>query len=356
MEVITKVLRLYDYESAEEIEFSHNFTNLYIYGRFKKTHRHNSSMTNLFSILSNNTTNIYNLNISGQNYDKLAIELPHNLQSFNCSGNKLQYLPNLPSTLLILECQKNSLVFMVPLPPQLVEFNCGNNNLIELPELSSTLLLLKCEKNKLIELPDRLPPRLKELICFKNKLVKLPDELPLELEILECGANDIHLCPVIPKSIKILCINSTLITELHLSLELLQLVCINCNNTSITDLGVIPPNLRELHCNNTLIIGLPDELPESLKILNCNSSTSVLSLFPNMYNIARLDSININLNVGIHPDNEELMEMVYNFIITINDMNSVKVIINNKEYNTHSFSIETLLVSNAIYYDYDVLK
>ena len=47
---------------------------------------------------------------------------------------------------------------------------CSNNNLTELPELPQSIVILDCENNKLTSLPKELPKSLKKLHCQYNKL------------------------------------------------------------------------------------------------------------------------------------------------------------------------------------------
>jgi len=89
--------------------------------------------------------------------------------TFDCYYNKLIELPELPSTIKVL--------------------NCSYNNLTELPELPQTIEILHCSDNKLTKLP-KLPPNIKELYCSKNNLTELP-ELPPTLERLYCYNNNL---------------------------------------------------------------------------------------------------------------------------------------------------------------------
>ena len=140
----------------------------------------------------------------------------HFMLSINCSNNKLRSLPDLPSSLEILECSCNQLIQLPKLPRNLCTLTCYNNELLELPELPSFLITLECDDNQLIKLPalpdrleilqcdgnhltelPKLPPELKELTCYRNKLIKLP-ELPASLIDLECDGNKLIELPILP--------------------------------------------------------------------------------------------------------------------------------------------------------------
>ena len=67
---------------------------------------------------------------------------------------------------------------------------CGFNKLIELPELPQSLIKINCYDNNLTKLPE-LPQLLKNLWCNYNELTELP-QLPQSLEILWCNDNPIQ--------------------------------------------------------------------------------------------------------------------------------------------------------------------
>jgi Leucine-rich repeat (LRR) protein len=86
----------------------------------------------------------------------------------------LTELPQLPSTLRVLDCMGNHLTELPQLgsegtPSTLVKLYCGGNQLTELPQLPSTLECLDCYGNQLTSLPQ-LPPTLRHLRCRDNPI------------------------------------------------------------------------------------------------------------------------------------------------------------------------------------------
>jgi len=90
-----------------------------------------------------------------------------NLESLNCSYNKLTHLPPLNNELTELMCYKNQLTELPPLNNKLKYLCCDTNKLTELPPLNNELKLLDCKDNQLTELPP-LNNKLKYLCCYDN--------------------------------------------------------------------------------------------------------------------------------------------------------------------------------------------
>ena len=65
------------------------------------------------------------------------------------SGKKLEYLPELPDTLLTLYCNNCGLKELPNLPEGLRHLKCSNNNLSSLPELPKSIVELRCYGNNL---------------------------------------------------------------------------------------------------------------------------------------------------------------------------------------------------------------
>ena len=130
-----------------------------------------------------------------------------------CSTNRLISLPELPSTLLFLDCSINCLTYLPDqgqgLPPNLKKLNCSYNQLTVLcttdQGLPSTLEELFCYSNQLTSLP-KLPSTLKGLYCSNNQLTSLP-KLPFSLRILFCANNHFFYPLDLPYYLKILHVN-----------------------------------------------------------------------------------------------------------------------------------------------------
>jgi len=114
-----------------------------------------------------------------------------NLKKFYCNNCALTELPELPDSLIYLDCSYNNLKKLPVLPNSLIYLNCSCNNLIELPNLPNSLTHLNCNNNNLRELP-KLPNSLISLICYSNNLIELPD-LPNSLTHLYCGHNNLNI-------------------------------------------------------------------------------------------------------------------------------------------------------------------
>ncbi len=101
-------------------------------------------------------------------------ELPINLEYFDCSYNKLTYIPELPQNLTTLICSSNLISGLPNLPKYLGTLICSYNNLKELDGVSSsilpdTLIYLDCSYNQ-IERIYQVPLSLKTLICKGNPI------------------------------------------------------------------------------------------------------------------------------------------------------------------------------------------
>ena len=97
--------------------------------------------------LPDDTTTI---NVSYRNLTYLPpLNRFYNLQSLNCSNNKLKSLPELNNTLQILYCNNNELTSLPKLNNDLHTLICNNNKLTMLPEINDSIYLLYCDNNEL---------------------------------------------------------------------------------------------------------------------------------------------------------------------------------------------------------------
>ena len=100
-------------------------------------------------------------------------ELPDTLVELDCSGNQLTTLPTLPKTLKKLYCHYNQLTILPTLPNYLKYLICSNNQLTTLSTLPDDLKHLSCNNNQLTSLPT-LPDKLRHLDCMDNQLTTIP--------------------------------------------------------------------------------------------------------------------------------------------------------------------------------------
>jgi Leucine-rich repeat (LRR) protein len=122
---------------------------------------------------------VFTLNVSNNNLKEMP-DLPiQNLNSLDCSHNKLTAISTVVENPLFRS--------LSDLYPYLQSLYCDNNNLTSLPRLTPSLDTLECDHNLLTVLP-KLPEGLKVLKCNNNKLKVLP-ELPQNLEEIVCEGN-----------------------------------------------------------------------------------------------------------------------------------------------------------------------
>jgi uncharacterized repeat protein (TIGR01451 family) len=242
---------------------------------------------------------VYVLNVESKLINSLVgIQFFKNLTTINCRLNQLTSLPELPSTVEVLECSNNELTSLPKLSNSLNSLSCSDNLITSLPELPNSLTYLSCSFNLLPILPklpitlkfliignnqltslQELPSGLQDLSCNNNLLTNLP-EIPGDLTTLDCSNNKLTTLPELPKKLYSLSCYANLLTrlpELSSSLQILT-----CNHNLLTSLPELPSGLFVLDCNNNKLKILP-ELPNSLGSLNCNDNPNLfcLPLLPN---------------------------------------------------------------------------
>lgn len=129
------------------------------------------------------------------------------LETLNCSFCDLNELPELPSTLVVLDCSNNNLINLkvpmglqvlicnnnqlcrINMPPKLRVINCNSNFMRQFCEFPSRLEVLDCGANFIKVFPP-LPITLREFYCGNNLIDHMP-ELPDSVEILDCSRNRI---------------------------------------------------------------------------------------------------------------------------------------------------------------------
>ncbi len=121
------------------------------------------------------------------------------LKELNCKNNKLELLPELPTSLQILNCSSNNLIEISETPLAVKYLDCSFNLLKQLPKLSDSIQIIICNDNKLKQLP-KLPLDLINLNCSFNELESLP-VLPPRLSILHCSYNQIYILPILPETL-----------------------------------------------------------------------------------------------------------------------------------------------------------
>jgi hypothetical protein len=295
------------------------------------------------------------LDLSEQNLIQLLPQLMSaGLMELNVGYNNLTFLPNLPSTLILLECHSNQLLFLPNLPYGLESLVCSNNQLTNLPALPNGIKVFHCDDNQLNNLP-KLPDALTEFACQNNQLTALP-KLPINLEFLECQNNQLTALPEIPINLEFLeCQNNQLTALPEIPSSLYRL---NCNTNKLL---VIPPlkmlreldcgnnqlsnipssNLIKLICNNNKLTNFPINFPNTIRYLDCRNN--LLTIIPHLNNVAPLAFADCRENrisgfrrgtrmpIGIHlPSHISLIDIV-DIKIDVNNL-SLNSLIRYKNY------------------------
>lgn len=205
--------------------------------------------------------------------------LPESLTVFDCSGNSIVELPELP-LLEELRCEYNQLKSL-PHYPNLVELRCDSNRISELPKFGKRLQALMCSQNPLYSLPDLSSCPLVMLECSEAGLRSLP-ELPSTLEELYVPLNNIESLPPLPPNLRILHVNCNYLTELP---DIRQLETLSCAGNSLSWLPEIG-DLSVLHSYAN------DNMPEVFHhdgdiypdtISRMNSASRVLDKFRDVF-------------------------------------------------------------------------
>jgi Leucine-rich repeat (LRR) protein len=190
----------------------------------------------------------------------------------------LTHLPQLPNTLEILEINSTGLIALPELPGSLRTLIFRNSTVMsELPDLPHGLITLECTFCKLTSLP-RLPNTL-EVLDINNTMLDALPILPDSLTRLSVSKNKLTALPVLPNLAYLDCDNS-FITELPVLPN--GLLHLSCRNNKITEVPKLPPTLEYLECSENMIRELPHVLPHTLHEIYCSHnhifSLPVLSL------------------------------------------------------------------------------
>jgi uncharacterized repeat protein (TIGR01451 family) len=207
--------------------------------------------------------------------------LPSNLEILDCSGNLLSTIPNLPTTLKYLQCGYNSIPILPLLPLSLQWLDCSGNPIASLPTLPFALLTLvwndistqnilptlpsglvelNTNRNTLDSLPT-LPPTLKTLIATQDSLTYLPP-LPNSLTTLSFDINQLSTMPGLPNGLTTLTFSGNLIGIFNtMPLSVTALDC--SGNASIACLPQLPRYMTYIRYYGTAVNCLPNFLQVS---------------------------------------------------------------------------------------------
>ena len=243
------------------------------------------------NILATNNITTINLdsldltNIDGIQYfdDLLSLDIdaPYMfMYSFGNDTNKLFNLPELPSNLMHLSIQYRQNIVLPELPNSLRSIYIRGCNLTNLPEnLPDSLSVLHCPDNHLTDIPI-LPESLNTFYAWDNNFETIDLSIGLKSVILSrnYSLSDIGNLPPELRQLRLTSCPITSIQTLPNNLRELDLC-----HTNINYLPELPESLEELYIQGTPLINLPN-LPDSLEILSFNTNASNHHFYIEEYN------------------------------------------------------------------------
>jgi hypothetical protein len=148
------------------------------------------------------------------------------------SGLAIDHIPYIPSNATHLFCDFTEITSIPELPPSIIYLNCSNNlHLTKLPILPEKLEILFCKNTNVESLPD-LPQSLLKLNCSNTEIKILPPfNKNKNLTEIYCNESPISLMGDLPPCIKVF----------------------SCANCPIKCLPYLPNSLKELYCYNTML-------------------------------------------------------------------------------------------------------
>lgn len=109
-----------------------------------------------------------------------------NLEYLSFESDVVDTIPELPDSLLELDCMGSLIEMLPPLPPKLTKLSICGTSIRQLPNLPDPLLMLNCSLCDFLEKwPEKLPPFIREIDCSDcSKLEPLPYAAPSSLKKL----------------------------------------------------------------------------------------------------------------------------------------------------------------------------
>ncbi len=206
------------------------------------------------------------LDISHLDLTNLPQNIPTTVQHLFCSNNTLTSISSLKylKNLLVFDCCCNKLTKLPELPESVVEINCRNNNIkntvnlqnyqylrrldisyndLETLLINSSIEILVCGNNRLTDISSNNISNLKKLVCNNNNLKKI-QEYP-NLEILICHKNSLVNIMNYSKLLELHCSGNQLESISNLS----KIKFIDCHANSKLDRLEYFETLKELICD-----------------------------------------------------------------------------------------------------------
>jgi len=166
----------------------------------------NTAQDKLISILETMTKSSKELHIDEALFGDLDFsvlkELGYgNIKTIVLKDGQITNIDKLPDGLLHFECTGNLLITLEELPSSLKHLHVSNNHLTKL-DISNLaeLQILVMSHNKIVGL-EKIPRTLRELICDNNKLERLDLEGLVDLKVLNISNNKITLIENLPTGV-----------------------------------------------------------------------------------------------------------------------------------------------------------
>lgn len=231
--------KIEEYENGLMIDFS----NIFIYKKF-------ITSSDFIKVIKNQSLDISKIIwviISGTNIEKIeTLVIFKNLKYLDCSHNKLYLLPEMPRSIL--------------------EIDCSNNNITDLPLLDNRYLKrLNCVNNKIKEIKNMI---VDILYCSNNNITTLE----CQPKVLCCDNNNIRNINNIGSHIKILDCSYNKVKDFDFTkCSFLEEVYVN--NNMINTVENLPASVKVLHINNNIITTIP--YFKGLETLYCDNKDSI---------------------------------------------------------------------------------
>ena len=205
-----------------------------------------------------------------------------NLETLNCSNNKITYLDLSNNTALTtLYCYYNQLTTLnVSKNTALTYLGCNDNQLTSLDVSNNTVLTnLSCDDNQLTSLDVTNNTALGYLNCYKNKLTSLDVTNNMALIHLDCYGNKLTSLDMSKNTaLTELSCSSNQLTSLDVSKNT-ALTSLTCDNNQLTSLDVSNNTaLKGLYCSNNQLTSFTVTNHSSLIILGIYNNPKLTSL------------------------------------------------------------------------------
>ena len=293
-----------------------------------------------------------------------GIEYFTNLESLDCSYNKIKSLNLASNTKLTTLAAATNLLESVALPSSITTLDLSNNKLstVDVSKMKG-LASLNVSINKLGSLNVSQNKELKELVCLKNELVSLDVANLTLLTELNCSNNHIESLNLSKNTaLTTLDVSQNALTLLDVtkSTELTELLCndnqltklyviglskvatINCSANNLADLSLAGCSaLTDLDCSDNALTSLNIIPAQKLQTLDCSTNALTMLDISNNADLATLDC----------SDNPALVKLwikddAQQGVVAINKDNTTSTYFNNGGLYIPDAALKAYLVNN----------